>query len=109
MKLRRDTLILKRGRGDEVHLLASDGVAEPDFGGMEHQAAALGAVEFVADDGTAQTVGVCTVDAQLVGATRPGIERYYMRTHELVICHRSFAVLQVYHLARTVHGVRTQW
>ena len=91
-----------------MHLLACHWMCEPDLGGMEHQTAALGAVEFVTDDGTAQTVGVCTVDAQLMGATRPGIERYYMRTHELVICHRSFAMLQVYHLPRTVHGVRTQ-
>ena len=59
-----------------MHLLTSDGVPEPDFTGMEHQAAALGAVEFVADNGTAQAVGVCTVDAQLVGAACLGIERY---------------------------------
>ena len=92
----------------EMHWLACYGMREPDLGGMEHQTATLGAVEFIADDGAAQTVGVCTVDAQLVSAARLGVERYDMRTHELVISHRTFAMLPVNHLSRTVHGVGTQ-
>ena len=58
----------------EVHLFTRYGMAEPDFSGMEHQSVALRAVEFIANDGTSQAVGMSTVDAQLVGAACLGIE-----------------------------------
>ena len=47
----------------EVHIITADGMAKPQFGGMQHQAAALRTVQLVAHDGATQSFGVSTVDA----------------------------------------------
>lgn len=60
-----------------MHGFAGYWVAEPYLGSVEHQTLALGAIELVAHDGTAQSVGVGAVDAQLVGAAGLGIEGDY--------------------------------
>ena len=47
---------------------------QPQLFGMQVETVGLLAIELVAQDGTAETVGVGTVHTQLVGATRVGIE-----------------------------------
>ena len=102
-----------------MHFLTGDGMVEPDFGGMEHEAGALGAVELVAHNGTAKSVGMGAVDAQLVGAARLGVEGDQVRgerreegggrfVDELVVGDSPLAVLHVDNLSGTVHGVGTQ-
>ena len=101
-----------------MHLLTSGWMTEPDFGSMQPETVALGAVEFVANDGAAQPVGVGTVDAQLVGAPRLGPKGNECPTlglacrgdgaQYLVVGDSPLAVFQVYHLSRTVHGVWPQ-
>ena len=58
----------------EVHLLSCDGMLEGYFRCMEHQSLAFGAVEFVADDGPPQSVGMGAMDAELMGASAGRIE-----------------------------------
>ena len=57
-----------------MHLFASHGVGEPYLGSVKTKTLTLDAIELVAHDGTAQTIGVGTMDAQLVGATSLRIE-----------------------------------
>ena len=49
-------------------------MGEPYLCSMKHQSFALGAIELVPHNGTAQSVGMGTVDAQLMGATGMGIK-----------------------------------
>ena len=56
----------------EVHPLARDGMFEGDGLCLEIQAVGLLAVELVAEDGTAETVGVGAMHAQLMGSAGMG-------------------------------------
>ena len=53
-----------------MHFFSTYWMLEPYLGSMQTESLAFGAVEFVTNDGIAESVGVCTMDAQLVGASR---------------------------------------
>ena len=57
-----------------MHRLTRHWVLEPYLLCMQVKAVRLGTIELVTLDGTAQAVGVGTVDAQLVGASCLGVE-----------------------------------
>ena len=57
-----------------MHSLTCNGVGEFYLVAVQTESFGLVAVEFIADDGTAQAIGVGTVHAQLVGASRVGPE-----------------------------------
>ena len=56
------------------HFFARDGVGEGDAFGVEVHTVRLAAVEFVADDGAVEAVEVGAMDAELMRATRGGVE-----------------------------------
>ena len=67
-------------------------------------------VETVADNRCAKAFGVCTMDAQLVGAACVRCQCHagksaFMAQH-LIVGQRRFAVLKVHHLSRTIVYVR---
>ena len=66
----------KRGGRGKIHVFAGGGMGEAEFGGVEEHPIPFlsGAVEAVADDGAAKTIGVGSVEAQLVGAAGEGAE-----------------------------------
>ena len=51
-----------------MHLFGCDRMAEPEFSSVKTETLTLGAIKFVTLDGTPQSVGVGTMDAQLMGA-----------------------------------------
>ena len=84
---------------------ASSGMDKFQAVGMEVEAVGEVAVELVAEDGAAQTVGVGTVHAQLVGAPCLRIEGDAVVADDLVVGDGWLAALVVDDLARTVDGV----
>ena len=56
------------------YFLAGCGVDEFEGFGVEHKSFGGGAVDVVADDRCAKSVGVCRMDSHLMGATRDGVE-----------------------------------
>ena len=91
-----------------MHRLSRHRMGEPNLCGMQHQPLALRAIKLVALDRTSQAIRMGTMNAKLVGTPCLRIERYEVIVQELVVRHRSFAVLHIHHLARTIHRVWTQ-
>ena len=95
-----------------MQLLASHRVGEPYLGSMKTKTLTLETIELVAHDGAAQTIRMGTMDAQLVGATGLRIKgnniRGKRRMNEFIVGDGTLAMLQIHHLARTVHGVGAQ-
>lgn len=91
-----------------MHFVASDGMAEPYFGGMEHQTVCLGTIELIAHNRTTQTVGMGAMDTQLVRATRLRIEGDELRVEKLVIGYCPLTMLHIHHLSRAIHRVWAQ-
>lgn len=91
-----------------MHFVASDGMPEPYFGGVEHQTVCLGTIELIAHNRTTQTVGMGAMDTQLVRATRLRIEGDELRVEKLEIGYCPLAMLHIYYLPRAIHGIRAQ-
>ena len=53
-----------------MHFLTRCGMDESDGLGLQLQTISLPAIEFITKNGTAQTIGMGTVHAQLVGPSR---------------------------------------
>lgn len=91
-----------------MHFVASDGMPEPYFGGMEHQTVCLGTIELIAHNRTTQTVGMGAMDTQLVRATRLRIEGDELRVEKLEIGYCPLTMLHIHHLSRAIHRVWAQ-
>lgn len=91
-----------------MHFVASDGMPEPYFGGVEHQTVCLGTIELIAHNRTTQAVGMGAMDTQLVRATRLRIEGDELRVEKLVIGYCPLTMLHIYYLPRTIHRVWAQ-
>ena len=73
--------------------------------GMEHQALSTCAVDVITDDRGIQTLGVCSMDTQLVRATRNGIEAYACAAFSIalnIIYSMRRAAILGYHLAGAI-------
>ena len=94
----------------EGEAFLADGVGEGDDLGVEHEACVGVSVKHVAHDGAAQSALVAGVYTQLMRAACEWVERYTCAVvgcvaQHLVACDGAFAVIVVYHLARTVVDV----
>ena len=94
------------------HSLTRHRVGECYLVTMQTEPFGLVAVEFIADDGATETVGVSTVHAQLVGAAGVGVEGEesppVSGIKHLIFRHCRLAPLVVHHLAGTIHRVEDQ-
>ena len=52
-----------------MHFFSAYRMLEPYLGSMQTESLAFGAVEFVTNDGVTESVGMCTMNAQLVGTS----------------------------------------
>ena len=94
----------------EGEAFLANGVGECDGFGVEHQACVGVSVKHVAHDRTTQTALVAGVYTQLMRAACEWVERNACAVvgcvaQHLVACDGAFAVIVVYHLARTVVDV----
>ena len=73
--------------------------------GVEIETVSTGAVEDVALDGTPETVGMSTVDAELVGATGLGIELHAVVVGENIMGDGGLAHAIVDHLTGSIEWI----
>ena len=89
-----------------VHTLVGDGMAELQAFGMEVQTVGCLSVKGIAHDGAVHAVGVCGMDAELVGAACFGVVgdageilRFALNdTDDFIPCYRWLAIFEANHL-----------
>ena len=107
-----------------MHSLSCDGMDERDGLRLQIQTVSLVAIKFIAQDGTAETLGVRTVHAQLVGPSRMRPQREACHRshptpfptprgeglgwgdcHNAVLRNRTLTFLMIDHLTGAIHGI----
>ena len=95
-----------------MHSLTCNGVGEFYLVAVQTEPLTLSSIEFIADDGATETVGVGAVHAQLVGTAGVGIEGEECPTASDIkhfkFRHCRLASLVVHHLAGTIRRVEDQ-
>ena len=80
-------------------------MTEPQHGGMKVKAVGRKAIEGVALDGPAQTIGMGTMHTQLMGTAGQRLQLHTIFPNKPKFCYPFLTLCIIYHLTWTIHHV----